>query len=69
MFARTEYLDNERSGASQQCFESLVKAFARGQVCGLVRTDLPPIALATTNWAAMHGLALLQLDQRFNDEP
>ncbi len=69
MFARTEFEDPERNRASQQCFEALVGAFARGQCSGLVRDDLPPVALAATNWAAMHGLALLQLDQRLEDEP
>ena len=68
MFARMTYEDAEREQASKSCFAALVEAFTRCQVLGIVRRDQAAISIAAANWSAMHGLAMLMLDQRLNDQ-
>jgi AcrR family transcriptional regulator len=67
MFMRKMRSEPERDSASGCCFQALVEGFARCQALGIVRNDQSAVAVATVNWAAMHGLALLILDQRLED--
>lgn len=67
MFSRVTQEDAERQQASQACFHALVEGFARAQKLGIVRSDRPAVALAAANWSAMHGLAMLMLDQRLDN--
>ncbi len=68
MFANIDLEDAERQASSRRCFEALVEGFARCQALGIVRNDQPAIAIAAANWSAMHGLAMLMIDQRLNDQ-
>ncbi len=67
MFAQRTFEDEEREQASKSCFAALVEAFARCQSLGIVRRDQAALLIAAANWSAMHGLAMLMLDQRLSD--
>lgn len=67
MFSNISLPDPARSAAAESCFGSLVGAFAKAQAAGLARGDIPAIRLAAVNWAAMHGIAMLLLDRRLED--
>jgi hypothetical protein len=43
-------------------------AVTEGQRGGLVRGDLPAMAIAAFNWAALHGLSMLLLDKRLDED-
>jgi AcrR family transcriptional regulator len=67
MFANVREHDPARDAAARECFNSLLMAVEEGQRCGVVRTDMPAIAIAAGNWAALHGLAMLLLDKRLSE--
>lgn len=67
MFANLPLSDAVRDEAARKCFDALLAAIAEGQRVGRVRGDLPAIAIAASNWAALHGLAMLLLDNRLED--
>jgi AcrR family transcriptional regulator len=68
MFANLLIPDAVRDEAARKCFDALLSAIAEGQRAGLVRGDLPAIAIAASNWAALHGLAMLLLDRRLEED-
>lgn len=67
MFSNISLPDPARTAAAEGCFGRLVGAFARAQAEGLARGDVPAIRLAAVNWAALHGMSMLLLDQRLED--
>lgn len=68
MFANLSLTDVEREVAARLCFDSLVRSFVDGQRAELVRGDMPAIAVASANWSALHGLSMLLLDRRFDED-
>lgn len=68
MFASPSAPDAARETAGRKCFELLHAAIAAGQRAGVVRGDLPAIAIAASNWAALHGLSMLLLDHRLDED-
>lgn len=64
MFANVSEPDPACEAAARQCFDALLRAIADGQAAGVVRRDLPAIAIAAANWSALHGLAMLEIDKR-----
>jgi AcrR family transcriptional regulator len=60
--------DAVRNEAARKCFETLLSAITEGQHVGLVRDDLPAIAIAASNWAPLHGLAMLLLDRLLEED-
>jgi len=67
MFADLPCTDDVRDTAARKCFEALHDAFSEGQRAGLVRSDLPAIAIAASNWSALHGMSMLLLDRRLEE--
>lgn len=67
MFSNVSHHDPARTAAAQACFTCLVGAFASAQAAGLARGDIPAICLAAVNWAALHGMAMLLLDKRLEE--
>lgn len=68
MFAPLAVIDPECAPAADACREILVDAFTEAQNHGLARQDLPASALAVTAWAALHGLGMLVIDKRLDED-
>jgi AcrR family transcriptional regulator len=68
MFSNITLPDPDRSAAAEACFDMLVSAFAAAQAAGLARADIATRHLASVNWAALHGLAMLLIDRRLEDQ-
>lgn len=68
MFSSITLPDAERSAAAEACFGMLVSAFAAAQAARLARADIESRQLAAVNWAALHGLAMLLIDRRLEDQ-
>lgn len=68
MFTNWREPDPERDAAARACFDALVRSIADGQRVGMVRNDLPAIAIAASNWSALHGLSMLLLDERLDED-
>ena len=67
MFANLSEPDPNCETAAKACFDALVSASTEGQRRGLMRDDLPAIAIAASNWAALHGFSMLLLDKRLDE--
>jgi AcrR family transcriptional regulator len=57
------------TSAGDKAFGYLVGLIVEGQQSGLVRTDIDPLLLSHSVWAAMHGVVSLVLAQRMNKLP
>jgi len=57
------------TSAGDKAFGYLVGLIVEGQQAGMLRTDVEPLLLAHSVWAAMHGAVSLVLAQRMNKLP
>lgn len=68
MFSNLSCSDPARAEVSGACFAILVNAFSMAQRAGLARSDVSALDIASVNWAALHGLAMLRLDGQLGED-